>query len=99
VTAYLIATTASTPIYGKLGDPYGRKTVYQALIVIFLVGSALAGLPHSMDQLIAFRGLQGLGGGGEGEPEPRLVPTGKGLGALDTWVRVRREGPRRRVRG
>ncbi len=64
VTAYLIATTASTPIYGKLGDQYGRKIVYQASIVIFLLGSALAGLSHSMDQLIAFRGLQGIGGGG-----------------------------------
>ena len=64
VTAYLLATTASTPLWGKLGDQYGRKSLFQAAIVIFLIGSALCGLAHSMSQLIAFRALQGLGGGG-----------------------------------
>jgi EmrB/QacA subfamily drug resistance transporter len=64
VTAYLLAATVSTPLYGKLGDLYGRKLVFQAAIVIFLVGSALAGLSQSMTQLIAFRAVQGLGGGG-----------------------------------
>ena len=64
VTAYLLAATVSTPLYGKLGDLYGRKRVFQAAIVIFLVASALAGLSQSMAQLIAFRALQGLGGGG-----------------------------------
>ena len=64
VTAYLLASTASTPLWGKLGDLYGRKHVYRATIVIFLVGSALCGLSQSMWQLIVFRGLQGLGGGG-----------------------------------
>jgi EmrB/QacA subfamily drug resistance transporter len=64
VTAYLLASTASTPLWGKLGDLYGRKRFFQAAIVIFLVGSALAGLSSSMLELIAFRALQGIGGGG-----------------------------------
>ena len=64
VTAYLLASTVSTPLWGKLGDLYGRKTCFQAAIVIFLVGSALAGLSTSMIELIAFRAVQGLGGGG-----------------------------------
>jgi EmrB/QacA subfamily drug resistance transporter len=64
VTAYILATTASTPLWGKLGDQFGRKTLFQASIVIFLIGSALCGLSHSMIELIAFRALQGLGGGG-----------------------------------
>jgi EmrB/QacA subfamily drug resistance transporter len=64
VTAYLLASTASTPLYGKLGDLYGRKGVFQAAIVIFLVGSALSGLSQNMAELIAFRALQGLGAGG-----------------------------------
>src|SRR5262245_7338672 len=64
VTAYLLATTVSTPLYGKLGDLYGRKLVLQVAIVLFLVGSALCGLAQDMGQLIAFRALQGLGGGG-----------------------------------
>src|SRR5215813_6401408 len=64
VTAYLLASTVSTPLWGKLGDLYGRKTFFQASIVIFLIGSALAGLAHTMLQLIAFRAIQGIGGGG-----------------------------------
>jgi EmrB/QacA subfamily drug resistance transporter len=64
VTAYLLASTASPPLWGKLGDMYGRKRLFQAAIVIFLAGSALAGLSQSMGQLIAFRALQGIGGGG-----------------------------------
>ncbi|MCM2388703.1 MFS transporter [Streptomyces sp. CWNU-1] len=64
VTAYLLASTAATPLWGKLGDQYGRKKLFQAAIVIFLIGSALCGVAQSMPQLIAFRGLQGLGGGG-----------------------------------
>ncbi|HEV2372173.1 MAG TPA: MDR family MFS transporter [Streptosporangiaceae bacterium] len=64
VTAYLLASTVSTPLWGKLGDLYGRKTFFEASIVIFLVGSALAGLAHSMLELIAFRAVQGIGGGG-----------------------------------
>jgi EmrB/QacA subfamily drug resistance transporter len=64
VTAYILATTASTPLWGKLGDQFGRKTLFQASIVIFLIGSALCGQAHSMIELISFRALQGLGGGG-----------------------------------
>ena len=64
ITAYLLATTVSTPLWGKLGDQYGRKVFFQAAIVIFLVGSVLSGLSHSMVELIAFRAVQGLGSGG-----------------------------------
>jgi EmrB/QacA subfamily drug resistance transporter len=64
VTAYLLASTITGPLYGKLGDLYGRKRVLQAAIVIFLAGSMLCGLAQSMAQLIAFRTLQGLGAGG-----------------------------------
>ena len=64
VTAYLLAQTVVTPLYGKLGDLYGRKGVLQSAVVLFLVGSALCGMSRSMAQLIIFRGIQGLGGGG-----------------------------------
>jgi EmrB/QacA subfamily drug resistance transporter len=64
VTAYLLATTVSTPLWGKLGDQYGRKIFFQASIVIFLIGSILSGLSDSMVMLIAFRAVQGLGSGG-----------------------------------
>jgi EmrB/QacA subfamily drug resistance transporter len=64
VTAYLLATTIVTPLYGKLGDLFGRKIALQLAILLFLIGSALCGLSRSMGQLIAFRALQGLGGGG-----------------------------------
>ncbi len=63
VTSYLLASTASTastPLYGKLGDMYGRKPVFQAAIVIFLAGSVLAGLSRSLGELVAFRALQGV---------------------------------------
>src|SRR6201996_4253973 len=64
VVAYLLASTVSTPLWGKLGDQYGRKVFFQAAIVIFLVGSVLSGLSNSMFELIAFRAVQGLGSGG-----------------------------------
>jgi EmrB/QacA subfamily drug resistance transporter len=64
VTSYLLASTVVGPLYGKLGDLYGRKIVLQTAIVIFLVGSALCGLSQNMFQLIVFRAVQGLGGGG-----------------------------------
>src|SRR5437763_10799649 len=64
VTAYLLAQTVVTPLYGKLGDLYGRKGILQSTIVLFLVGSALRGLSRNMTQLIVFRAIQGLGGGG-----------------------------------
>lgn len=64
VTAYLLAQTIVTPIYGKLGDLYGRKIIMQSAIVLFLIGSVLCGLSQNMTQLIAFRAIQGLGGGG-----------------------------------
>ena len=64
VTAYVLASTITTPFYGKLGDMYGRKKFFIAAIIIFLAGSALSGLSQSMAQLITFRGIQGLGAGG-----------------------------------
>lgn len=64
VTAYLLASTAATPLWGKLGDQYGRKRLFQTAIVIFLIGSALCGMSQNMGELIGFRALQGLGGGG-----------------------------------
>src|SRR4051795_10087543 len=64
VTAYLLAITVVTPLYGKLGDLYGRKVVLQGALVLFLIGSALCGLAQGMTELIAFRAIQGLGGGG-----------------------------------
>jgi EmrB/QacA subfamily drug resistance transporter len=64
VTAYLLASTVSTPLYGKLGDMHGRKPVFLAAILIFLAGSILSGLSQSMGELIGFRALQGIGAGG-----------------------------------
>jgi EmrB/QacA subfamily drug resistance transporter len=64
VTAYLLTQTVSTPLYGRLGDLYGRKLILQIAVVIFLAGSALCGMAGSMVQLIVFRAIQGLGGGG-----------------------------------
>ena len=64
VTAYLLTSTAVTPLYGKVSDLYGRKKIFFVAIVLFLIGSALSGLAQSMGQLIAFRAIQGLGGGG-----------------------------------
>jgi MFS family permease len=57
VTAYLLASTSSTPLYGKISDLFGRKGVFQTAIVVFLAGSALSGLAQNMGQLIAFRAL------------------------------------------
>ncbi|ARX87550.1 MFS transporter [Streptomyces alboflavus] len=64
ITAYLLTATVGLPIYGKLGDLFGRKGVFQFAIVVFVIGSALAGASRTMDQLIAFRALQGVGAGG-----------------------------------
>lgn len=64
VVAYLLASTVTTPVWGKLGDQFGRKMNFQASILIFLLGSVLAGQAHSMVMLIVWRGFQGLGGGG-----------------------------------
>ncbi|MFG3551992.1 MDR family MFS transporter [Streptomyces sp. NPDC047725] len=64
VTSYTLATAASTPLWGKIGDMYGRKGSFMASIVIFLAGSALSGMSQDMGQLIGFRALQGLGAGG-----------------------------------
>ncbi|MGW1744783.1 MDR family MFS transporter [Streptomyces sp. NPDC002092] len=64
VTAYTLATAASTPIWGKLGDMYGRKGAFMTSIVIFLIGSALSGMAQNMGELIGFRAIQGLGAGG-----------------------------------
>jgi EmrB/QacA subfamily drug resistance transporter len=64
ITAYLLTSTVSTPLWGKLGDQYGRKAFFQASIIIFLIGSVLSGISHSMLELIAFRAVQGIGAGG-----------------------------------
>jgi MFS family permease len=64
ITAYLLTSTAVTPLWGKLSDLYGRRRTFQAAIAIFLAGSMLSGLAQNMGELIAFRALQGLGGGG-----------------------------------
>ncbi|MCU7729927.1 MFS transporter [Actinoplanes sp. KI2] len=63
-TGYILATTIATPIWGKLGDLYGRRTTFLAAIVLFLAGSALCGMAHNMAELISFRAVQGLGAGG-----------------------------------
>ena len=63
-TAYMLASTVTVPLYGKLGDVYGRKPLFLFAIVVFLVGSALCGLAQNMTQLVVFRGVQGLGAGG-----------------------------------
>jgi MFS family permease len=64
VTAYLLAQTVVTPLYEKLGDLYGRKIVLQVGLVVFLIGSILCGIAQNLPELIAFRAVQGLGGGG-----------------------------------
>ncbi|MGE0703910.1 MAG: MDR family MFS transporter [Vicinamibacterales bacterium] len=64
VTAYLLSSTVTTPLYGKISDLYGRRIVFRAAIVIFLIGSLLAGVAQDMLQLILFRGIQGAGAGG-----------------------------------
>ena len=64
ITAYVLGTSVSTPLWGKISDLYGRKSIFLTSIVIFLIGSALSGAAHSMAQLIGFRALQGLGAGG-----------------------------------
>jgi EmrB/QacA subfamily drug resistance transporter len=64
VTAYLLTSTATTPLWGKISDLYGRRLIFQVAIIIFLVGSALSGLSQNMGQLILFRAVQGIGGGG-----------------------------------
>src|SRR5204862_4604643 len=63
-SAYLLAQTAVTPVYGKLGDLYGRKRVLQSAVVMFLIGSVLCGQANGMTELVAFRAVQGLGAGG-----------------------------------
>ena len=64
VTAYLLASTATTPLWGKISDLYGRKKIFQIAIIIFLIGSVLCGAAQNMPQLIIFRAIQGIGGGG-----------------------------------
>jgi EmrB/QacA subfamily drug resistance transporter len=64
ITAYILGTTVGTPLWGKLGDLYSRKTMFMASIVLFLAGSALCGMARSMNELIAFRAVQGVGAGG-----------------------------------
>jgi EmrB/QacA subfamily drug resistance transporter len=75
VTAYVLATAVSTPVWGKLGDLYGRKQAYLTSVAVFLVGSALSGTAHSMTELIIFRICQGLGAGGIGASAFALIGT------------------------
>jgi EmrB/QacA subfamily drug resistance transporter len=75
VTAYVLATAVSTPLWGKLGDLYGRKQAYLTSVAVFLVGSALSGVAHSMTELIVFRIFQGLGAGGIGASAFALIGT------------------------
>lgn len=63
-TGYILASTVATPIWGKLGDLYGRRVIFTVAVAIFLIGSALCGVSQDMAQLIAFRAIQGLGAGG-----------------------------------
>ncbi|WP_405687733.1 MFS transporter [Streptomyces sp. NBC_01387] len=64
VTAYLLASTIGLPVYGKLGDLFGRKSIFMFAIVVFVIGSALAGWSRTMNELVGFRAIQGIGGGG-----------------------------------
>ena len=64
VTAYMVTATAVTPLWGKISDLYGRRLIFQAAIVIFLAGSLLSGLSQNITELIVFRAVQGVGGGG-----------------------------------
>lgn len=63
-TSYLLTSAVATPLYGKISDMFGRKRIFQSAIIIFLIGSALCGLAQNMNELIFFRGLQGIGAGG-----------------------------------
>ena len=63
-TAYLMTSAIATPLYGKIGDQFGRKRIFQSAIVLFLIGSALCGIAQNMNQLVFFRALQGIGAGG-----------------------------------
>src|SRR6185312_6863482 len=63
-TAYMLTSTVTVPLYGKLGDVYGRKQLFLFSIVVFLIGSALCGAAQSMTQLVVFRAIQGIGAGG-----------------------------------
>ena len=82
-TAYLLTSTVSVPLFGKISDIYGRRQVFQVTIVIFLVGSVLAGISQTMTQLILFRGIQGIGKSAGGlrsasavaSPSPRTEST------------------------
>ena len=64
VTAYLLASTAATPLFGRISDLYGRQRIFQLAIVIFLLGSLACGISQTLPQLIAARAVQGIGGGG-----------------------------------
>ena len=81
VTAYLLTSTAATPLWGKISDLYGRRPIFQGAIVVFLAGSALCGLGQNMPQLIAFRAIQGLV-----EPQKTLVLTAYTDAIVDVFL-------------
>jgi MFS family permease len=83
VTAYLLTSAIAGPFYGKFGDIHGRKILLQAAIVLFLLGSALCGVAQNMVQLIAFRALQGIGGGGLSQLPDQFIPTPPGNACRD----------------
>ena len=63
-SAYLLTSTTTVPLYGKLADLYGRRRIYHVAVALFLIGSALSGVAQSLEQLILFRFIQGMGAGG-----------------------------------
>ena len=87
VTAYLLASTVSTPLWGKLGDQYGRKTFFQAAIVIFVIGSALCGFSHTMTELIVFRACRDWAAAASWSARRRSSATSsRPASAAATWV-------------
>ncbi len=86
ITSYLLATVATMPLYGKLGDLYGRKRVFLIAVAIFTVGSMLSGTAGSMEQLLGFRAIQGMGAGGIGSLSMAIVADIVPARSLGRWL-------------